>query len=73
MTRPKTRTTALTPDAVADLKKRFGTFKNAYATLNPAAMTMDVFLRVAAGRASSPEEVTTVLALFTAWKNANLK
>jgi len=73
MTRPRTRTAKLDAAVVFDLKKRFGTIKNAYLTLAPVDMSQDVFSRVAAGRDSLPQEVTIVSALFAAWKKANLK
>lgn len=73
MTRPKTRTAQLDAATVSDVKKRFGTWKNAYATIAPAGMTMDVFTRVVAGRPSNPPEVVAVRAAFDAWKKANLK
>ncbi len=73
MTRPKTRTAVIDAAVTADIKKRFGTFKNAFRELAPVDMPYDVFQRVAAGRASLQIEVTAVAALFAAWKKANLR
>ena len=73
MTRPKTRTAQLDAFIVADIKKRFGTLKNAFVTIAPQGMTQDVFTRVAAGRASLRLEVAEVIAALDAWKRANLK
>jgi len=75
MARPKTRTARLVIATVLEIKRRFGTIKNAYAALQVslAPMTQDVFSRVAAGRASLPQEVKSVQDVFIAWKRENLK